>query len=84
MVRVVVACRLPTIHLSDPSVEQVAVLHGRKYGGLFIVSEAVAVENRHPDPRNHFRVLGGDLLRQEDVIVRDGRVVSAPHGRFGA
>ena len=24
-----------------------------------------------------------ELLREEDVIVRDGRVVSAPHGRFG-
>ena len=25
-----------------------------------------------------------ELLRAEDVITRNGRVVSAPHGRFGA
>lgn len=25
-----------------------------------------------------------ELLREEDVITRNGRVVSAPHGRFGA
>ena len=24
------------------------------------------------------------LLREEDVVTRNGRVVSAPHGRFGA
>ena len=25
-----------------------------------------------------------ELLREDDVITRNGRVVSAPHGRFGA